>query len=487
MTTLPIFVPPCTRSEFMGADFGDARLNARLLQLGESCAAAPDKSLPKATGRRSALNAAYRFFGNEAVNPAMTLEPHRKQTVERIAEAGLALVLHDTTDFAFPGRREGVGPLHGTGDRGFLMHGSLAVTADGTRRPLGVIASRTWVRKETPRNKKGNGKKLAGSDYAKLTDKESARWGEQVREVRERVGHRAELVHIMDREADAYALLADLVAGGDRFVIRMSKDRVARDAPQTQAAEPEAWEDLRSLAERAAIVVERDVPLSRRAASSIPAVTKTFPSRASRMAKLAISATTVQLRRPRYEHEKAPTLTLNVVRVHELETPPDVIPIEWVLLTTEAIATPTDALAIVDFYRARWLIEEYFKALKTGCEIEKLQLESYTSLCNALALYLPIAWNILLLRSLARSEPDAPATRVLSPTQIRVLRAFSPMSLNASPTVAAAMLAVAMMGGYIQHKIGPGWLVLARGMQDLLLYERGWLAREKAEKEVGDR
>jgi hypothetical protein len=54
------------------------------------------------------------------------------------------------------------------------------------------------------------------------------------------------------------------------------------------------------------------------------------------------------------------------------------------------------------------------------------------------------------------------------------------MKLALSPTAADVMLAVAMLGGYIKHKVRPGWLVLARGMQDLLHYERGWIAREDA-------
>jgi hypothetical protein len=317
-TSSSTFAAPCIRSEFSGAVFGDARLSGRLIQLGESCAAGPDKSLPKASGSPRALAAAYRFFGNEDVTAAAITEPHRKLTVERMAGAARVLVLHDTTDFAFPGAREGLGPLHGTSERGFLMHCSLAVTADGTRRPLGVIAANTWTRKDEPRNKKPNGKKLAGSDYAKLKDKESNRWGEQVTEVAERVGASAELIHVMDREADAYALLSDLIGHGHRFVIRMSKDRVARDAE----AVTDEWEELRSIVERANVVVERDVNLSRRATSSIPSVTKTFPPRDRRVARLAVSATKVQLRKPRYEHERAREIAVNIVRVHELDTHP---------------------------------------------------------------------------------------------------------------------------------------------------------------------
>ena len=36
-------------------------------------------------------------------------------------------------------------------------------------------------------------------------------------------------------------------------------------------------------------------------------------------------------------------------------------------MTTEPIDTVEQVLRIVDWYRARWVIEEFFKALKTGC------------------------------------------------------------------------------------------------------------------------
>jgi hypothetical protein len=45
-------------------------------------------------------------------------------------------------------------------------------------------------------------------------------------------------------------------------------------------------------------------------------------------------------------------------------------------VTTEPIATEQQVAAVVDAYRQRWLIEEFFKALKTGCQYQQLQLES---------------------------------------------------------------------------------------------------------------
>ena len=95
------------------------------------------------------------------------------------------------------------------------------------------------------------------------------------------------------------------------------------------------------------------------------------------------------------------------------------------LLTTEPIDTVEQIVRIVDWYRTRWLIEEFFKALKTGCAYEKRQLESLPTLLVALALLAPIAWRLLLLRHLSREPPATAATVALTPRQLQVLRASS--------------------------------------------------------------
>lgn len=55
----------------------------------------------------------------------------------------------------------------------------------------------------------------------------------------------------------------------------------------------------------------------------------------------------------------------------------------------------------------RWVIEELFKALKTEGQIERRQLKSHEALRIALALLLPIAMRVLVLRDAARTELDA--------------------------------------------------------------------------------
>jgi hypothetical protein len=136
----------------------------------------------------------------------------------------------------------------------------------------------------------------------------------------------------------------------------------------------------------------------------------------------------------------------------------------------------------VDCYRARWVIEEYFKAIKTGCQYESRQLETAESLLNALAIFAPVAWRLLLLRHLARCDGNATATDALTAKQVQVLKAVAKKPLPAKPTARDAMLAIAALGGHLKNNGDPGWLVLGRGLHDLLLLELGWRAREEAEK-----
>jgi hypothetical protein len=188
----------------------------------------------------------------------------------------------------------------------------------------------------------------------------------------------------------------------------------------------------------------------------------------------------VELKRPRYLPKLPESITVQVVRVHAVDAPAGEQAVDWVLATTEPTNSRTQLLRVLEHYRGRWLIEEYFKALKTGCAFERRPLESYDALLRALALFMPIAWQMLLLRNVARTNPDAPASDVLGPTQLAVLRACSSTKLPPKPTSRDALLAVAALGGHIRNNGEPGWIVLGRGMEKLRMLQSGWLAALEA-------
>ncbi len=439
------------------AELGDPRRSARLEQLAERLLIRPGVSLPRAMGDEAALEAAYRFLGNDAVEPAAILAPHIAATAGRVCAEGTAYCISDTTEFRFGGvEREGLGPLQGAG-RGFLAHIGLAVAADGSRLPLGVLSMETIVRPEEPKGRRKT-KKSRGA-----ADSESLKWERGVLAAEKALGGRASLIHLMDREADIYAHLAKMTLRSIRFVARVAQNRVAED--------PEGVGKLFDLLEASEEIVTRNVPLSRRLRA-----TKQHPRRSERRANLSFASKTLTLRRPASASKALPPrLTLNFVHVFEKCPPSGEAPIDWKLVTSEPCGTQQEIEAVVDAYRTCWVIEEFNKAVKTGCGIERCQLESLDPILKLLAIMLPVATQLLALRSLAELRKKALASRVLSPIQLEVLRAMSTrVAVPKNPTAEEALLAIAALGGHIRNNGRPGWIVLVRGFQDLLRYVEAW-------------
>jgi hypothetical protein len=371
------------------------------------------------------------------------------------------LVIHDTTQFEFGGttKRVGLGRLIRPG-QGFFGHFALAVSADGDREPLGLLNLETVFRLDKKSSKPRKQRPNRG---------ESERWLHSIEGSEAMLDGCARAIHVMDREADSYAILSSLEQAQRSFVIRSFQDRVLADEESR----------LRETAKAAKRSFDREVPLSRRPVIDGPKGER-HPARRFRIAKLRFAARTIEIPRPATaKNSAATTLKLNVIYVHERKPPPGEPAVEWFLLTDLPISTPEEIAFAVDCYRARWTIEEYFKALKTGCQYEQRQLESAHSLLNALSILASVAWRLLLLRHLARHAPNRPAGDALTPKQLEVLQAVARRPMRDRPTVKEAMLAIAGLGGHLPRNGDPGWLVLGRGMHDLLLLELGWRAREQ--------
>ena len=463
---------PSLVTEMASGELGDERLNARRNRLMAVLEDHPDRAFPDACADDAEIEALYRFLRNPRVSWEKLVEPHVAATHARCASLGEVLVIHDTTDMVFTGEtpRAGLAPL-GKARHGFWVQAALAVSADGLRAPLGVLSLVPFVRSHKPPSTRQEERARFAAP-----DKESRYWREGIAAVRTRVGADTPVVHVMDRGADSYELFAALQEHGDRFVVRLHQDRrvVTADGPGS----------LHEATPRGPVLGERHITLAARRTGDRPLqARRKHPSREERVATVHVTAQRVTLRRPRgrpYRHLPA-ALDVNVVSVCERTPPPGEPAVEWRLMTTEPIETVEHVLRIVDWYRARWVIEEFFKALKTGCAYEKRQLESLHTLLVALALLAPIAWQLLLLRHLARTAPADAATAVLSVRQLEVLRS-SPAGarLPRTPTLPDVLLAIARLGGHLRQNGDPGWLVLGRGLQKLLWMEAGWAAAEHA-------
>lgn len=455
------------RREYEGAVLGDARRSRRLAQIAMSAAENPALSFPKLTRSSAELEALYRWFGNGSFTASDVLDPHMAQTRARSRSAKSIRVVHDTTDLVFKGERDDLGIVEGEA-MGFFAHTAISIGPGDLREPLGVLGLNTYVRQDTKARRK-----LSNSQVTKLAretpraQKISHRWEALALQVAGELPADVEAIHVMDQEADDYVVFATLLQHGLRFVIRAHEGRRLRTGGDT-------IEDALASSEQ---MLFRTVRLEHRLKKKPEA---RYRKRDERDAQLSIRWGQIKLTRTKDAQSEVPEVNLFVVRVHEPSPPEGEQAVDWTLVTSDPVTTLEDAARIVDHYRARWTIEEFFKALKTGCAIEQRQLMTYGGLTKALAVYIPIAWEMLRLRCLARAEPDAPATRILSKEDLAILRAI--LSVNKTdyvwprrPTVHDVLLGIARLGGHLPRNGDPGWITIGRGFEDLNNARRVWL------------
>lgn len=446
-------LPPVSNA-FAHAKLGDPRRLRRLLPMVDQLAENPTASFPKALKSSAATEAFYRFVSNGQVSWRQLVDPMAEDSLRRVASRAPTLAIHDSTLCQFHGEEIREGTFRTSADScGYLAHVCLGVAADGSRRPLGVLGMIPVVRP------------AAGASPASpgiVYKNESQRWIDLANQVSELNHDRVRLIHIMDSEGDSFDLMSAIVFPGDDFVIRLHQDRRVLDG--------NVVDKLSAMLTGAAIRLVRTVRLSRRRRQEKGVATKRNTPREEREATLELRTTTVTLLRPQSAASRDPYLTVNIVHVVEVDVPAGEEPVEWLLATTLPIDDAKDVEFIVDSYRARWVIEEWFKALKTGCAYEDRQLESLDSLLMAFAMLAPIATRLLELRSLGRTKPDLPAETVLTATEIFLLRKAHKVIgrlIPKNPTMAEAMYAVARLGGFLPSNKVAGWQVLGRGFVEL--------------------
>lgn len=460
----------------------DRRLTKRVQSFLAAAWQSPAASLPDMLEDAASLEGAYRLLSNERVSFDALHRPHRERTARRAQEQGTVVVVNDTTsvETAYAPHEE-VGYLT-TGRSGYLAHVSLAIRVEPNRPalPLGVLHAETLFNPKPPAPRGTKKKPMKRQSMVHSKDKSSLRWHRGIEACAEILESCPSVVHVADREADSYTLFCKILEVGHDFVIRLRNDRIAREVDdETLDAD---WSLLQIIATELTGKFERSVPLSKRGAKDITVRAKTHPPREARCAQLQFSATQVEVQRPRTlpADDYPASLALWLVRVWEPDPPPGEQGVEWILLTSEPCDAEAEIARVVDIYRSRWMIEDFFKALKTGCALESRQLESRAALLNFFALMLPIAVHLLWLRTCARDTPDAPATDVLTSLQLTVLRHRSHRPLPPNPTAAQALWALAGIGGHLANNGWPGWHVLGRAFVKLADATRFWIAMEAA-------
>jgi len=447
-------------TELAEAALGDSRRTDRLVELASQLARQPERSLPSACQDGAQLKAAYHFFSNPHIAPQAVLAAHVQRTQERMQAQGdgVVLAVQDTTELDYSTHRAttGLGALNDAQQRGMLVHTTLALTPE--RVPLGLLAQEVLLRDPATVGKRHQRKRRA------IGAKESHKWLVSLTAVNALAAQCPDthLVSVGDREADVYEVLAAVRQPNVDVLVRAAWDR-ALVSQRGEAAH--LWEAAEQAAEAGTLEVQ---------APARPA-TAGKAAQPGRRAVLTVRWGQVQLRPPYrapipgVEQERLGPVTVMLVWAHEDCPPVGAEALEWLLLTTEALRSPAQALVRVEWYACRWGIEVFHKVLKSGCRLEARQLGTAAGLERALTLYSIIAWRILWATLVVRVAPELPASVLLEREEWEALyctvrKTAQPPST--APTLREAVRWIAQVGGFLGRKGDgePGVTVLWRGM-----------------------
>lgn len=440
MSSFAVDVNHWSQQQFGDCDLGDVRRTRRAVRVAAQIAGDPAASTPAQTETWADLKAAYRLFDAEDVTLASLAEPHWRQTRDR--PAGTWLILGDTTEinFGYSRQASGLGPVGKNDGRGFLLHSGLMV--DPASEAVVGLAGQV-LRHRTPRP--------AGerSYQALARDRESAVWGQLIDQIGPPPAG-VQLVHVFDRGADNFEVFCRLLQARCDWVIRAA--RLNR-----RTSDGKLFADVLD-----------ELPALGQYDLTVRAVLK----RKQRVARLEVRAGVVTLAAP---HHRSPwlkdqaieSLAMSVVVVQEIAAPSGAEPLAWVLLTSLPATAFDDAWKVIGYYEKRWGVEEFHKALKTGCRLESRQLQTSQRLEAMTGLLSVVAVRLLQLRSLARSEPQRPAAEVVPPSWIAALRCLrGPRPVD---TIRAFFRELAGLGGFLgrAHDGDPGWITLWKGFEKL--------------------
>ncbi len=393
------------------------------------------------------LQAAYRLFDQNDVTFEAIARPHWEQT-RRVA-SGRCLVINDTTELDFGKQHaiEGLSAIDNRRGRGLLLHNAILVAADNLK-ILGVAGQRIHYRQ--PRSKNDTAAQRL------KRERESKVWGELIDDVG-RPTDGVQYVHVCDRGADGYEVFCHLVSQQVDWVVRASSLQHVIMTPDGETLPLSTYLPTLPLAGtyQLHLRTRRDQP--------------------ARIAKLEVRCGELRMPAPEQPTPYVKSCGLSsiptwVVEVCEVDAPKGVKPSRWVLYTSLPVTTFDEAWLVIESYEACWRVEEYDKALKTGCRVAKRTLQEATRLEPIVGLMSVEAVRLLQLKSVARSLPDQPARQVVPHLWLVMLKAARKNLRRVSDvTIREFYREVAKLGGFLGRKSDgePGWITIWRGWQKL--------------------
>jgi hypothetical protein len=452
MVSVSLNVNQWSKEQFGRCELGDRRRTARLVRYAAQVAADPSSSTPRQTECWDECKAAYRLIENEAVTFATITAPHYQATRQR--SGGTWLLIGDTTETHFPRKQVwGLGPTGNGGGQGFLLHSSLMVRPDGKE----IVGLAGQVIRYRQRVKREPG----GAQRMRRADRESVMWGQVV----DQIGSAPEgvrFLHVFDRGGDQFELYCRMARHHTGWVVRACQ--LTRHILTPKRVKMPLAKYLTTLPVAGTYTI--DLPANQH--------------QTARTAEMEVRFGPLTVPRPKHlsrwiKESGIVEIPMWVVETRESHPPRSAKAARWVLFCSEEIGDLSAALQALEYYRKRWLIEEFHKALKSGCQLEERQYETAERLEAITGVLCVVAVRLLQLKTMARQEPERPAEQVVPARWIRMLQSLKKRSPKGAWTVREFYRELAKLGGFLGRKSDgePGWMTLWRGFEKLHLCLRG--------------
>lgn len=401
-----------------------------------------------------------RFLGSAKVTAERIIESWSESTVAAV-EGRHVLAIQDTSEIHFnttARRRRELGEIGMGNNHGVLLHPMLAVDADnGTC--LGLLSGQIWSRK---------GRQTVSHDLRDLPDKESQRWIGTALAAKPLLAEAAMVTVLGDRESDIFALYA--AAAEQHFHV------IARSMHERKLANSDG---LYATSDAMAALDQRTILLPARA------------QRPARGAQLELRFGRIELARPqrKFLRHLPESLSLAIVDVREVNAEAGTEPLHWRLLTSHQIAEAEDAWRIVEWYKQRWIIEQFFRVLKTqGFRVEDSQIGTADRLIKLVAIAAKAA-VITIQLSQARDGSQQPISIVFNERECATLVALnqqlearSKRLKNPHPPASLTWAAwiIGRLGGWDGYPSSkpPGPITFKNGLDYFRAVAAGWSLRD---------
>jgi len=373
-----------------------------------------------------------RFLHNDAVTIEEMVATAAARTATRCVGRDV-LVIQDTT----VARSDGGGGLY--------LHVAIAVdAADGAL--LGLVYA-TFLTREHGRR--------ATRSRRPIEDKESQRWLDGAAAAARVCAKARRITMVADRESDIFEAFVRRPQGVD-LLVRAAQDRALEDGGRLFA---------RLDAQRTAGRMTIEVPAK--------------PGQRARTATLAVRFLAVELKRPRNKLrcDDPRAVSLSLVDTREIKARHGGEPLHWRLLTTWRVGDCSEALAVIGFYRCRWMIEQLFRTMKTqGFGIEALRMETEPPLRRLIMATLIAAVTVQQLLHARNGTTARPLSDAFDADDQALLEALNrsvegktARQQNPHPpgTLAYAAWTCGRLGGWTGYYGQPGPIVLLRGWQKI--------------------